>query len=344
MTGLLILITVVLGLIAVGQIVRIYELSSDLRGDDSDTQVSDKDNNYQGWLMIGGLIFLMGFVIYNFVAYWDVMLPVAASEHGTDIDNLMAISMIVICAVFVITQPILFYFAYKYRGSSKRRAEYIEHNNKLELLWTSVPAVVLAGLIFYGLSTWGKVMNPVNEEEPLVIEIYAQQFQWTARYAGADNELGYSNVRLIEGANVLGVDGQDPKSLDDVVVPVKEVHLPVGKPVKFLFRSQDVIHSAYFPHFRAQMNCVPGTVTQFQFTPTITTAEMRTKPDMQEKVARINAQRAETGEDPWEFDYLLLCNKICGSAHYNMQMKVVVESEEEYNNWLKEQKTFAEAL
>lgn len=343
MTGLLTLITVVLGLIAAGQIVRIYELSSALRKDDKETQVTDKDNNNQGWLMLGFMLLFLGFVVYNLVAYWDVMLPVSASEHGVDIDNLMAISMVVIFVVFFITQPLLFYFSWRYRGNSKNKAEFIEHNNKLELLWTSVPAVVLAGLIIYGLSTWGNIMNPNNEQaEPIVVELYAQQFGWTARYAGADNELGYANVRLIEGTNALGVDTKDTKALDDVIT--KELHLPVNRPVVFRFRSQDVIHSAYMPHFRAQMNCVPGSVTQFQFTPTVTTKEMRSNPDVVAKVAKINGLRAERGEDSWEFDYLLLCNKICGSAHYNMQMKIVVESEEEYNTWMKDQKTFAESL
>ena len=108
---------------------------------------------------------------------------------------------------------------------------------------------------------------------------------------------------------------------DDVVV--KELHLPVNKTVHLKFRSQDIIHSAYLPHFRVQMNCVPGMNTDFVFKPTITTEEMK----------------VETGNEA--FEYVLLCNKICGAAHYNMQLKVVVESEEDYNKWLAEQTTFA---
>jgi len=101
-----------------------------------------------------------------------------------------------------------------------------------------------------------------------------------------------------------------------------EMHLPLGKEVEFIFRSQDVIHSAYLPHFRAQMNTVPGVPTRFKMTPTITTAEMRKK----------------LGDD--KFDYILLCNKVCGAAHFNMQMKVVVDTPEEYEAWLAKQKTF----
>ncbi|MEN8890622.1 MAG: cytochrome c oxidase subunit II, partial [Wenyingzhuangia sp.] len=125
-------------------------------------------------------------------------------------------------------------------------------------------------------------------------------------------------------------------------IPVRELHLPVGKKVVFKFRSQDVLHSAYMPHFRAQMNCVPGMVTEFGFTPKFTTHEMRQQRDVMKKVSRVNIARAAKGEEPYEFDYLLLCNKICGSSHYNMQMKIVVDSEKDYLIWLNQQKTAKE--
>jgi cytochrome c oxidase subunit 2 len=152
-------------------------------------------------------------------------------------------------------------------------------------------------------------------------------------------------VRLIEGVNTLGVDLADPNAQDDIVV--SELHIPKGKKIHFKIRSQDVLHSAYMPHFRAQMNCVPGMVTEFAFTPIYTSAEYRELPYMVEKVARINELRAKqslklvaegkTALDPYTFDYLLLCNKICGASHYNMQMKIVVDTPEEYKKWLSEQ-------
>ena len=136
---------------------------------------------------------------------------------------------------------------------------------------------------------------------------------------------------------------------DDKVVT--ELHIPVGKKIHFRMRSQDVLHSAYMPHFRAQMNCVPGMVTEFSFIPTVTTAEMRNDPKIIEKVANINKIRAkksvelvakgQTPLEPYTFDYLLLCNKICGASHYNMQIKIIVESEADYKKWVKEQKTIA---
>lgn len=192
-------------------------------------------------------------------------------------------------------------------------------------------------------------VNEKEAEDALVVELYAQQFNWTARYAGADNVLGDANVRLIDidKANVLGIDESDPNAQDDIIT--KELHLPVNKRVIFKIRSQDVLHSAYMPHFRAQMNCVPGMVTQFSFVPTVTTAEMRKKPQIEQQVKDVNEIREQKraqgiDADPWEFDYILLCNKICGKSHYNMQMKIVVETEEEFNTWLSEQTTFDKSL
>jgi cytochrome c oxidase subunit 2 len=140
----------------------------------------------------------------------------------------------------------------------------------------------------------------------------------------------------------MGVDMTDKNALDDI--PTRELHLPKGRKVIFKFRSQDVLHSAYMPHFRAQMNCVPGMVTEFAFTPSMTTEEMRANEKTITKVEGINKIRAEKGEDPYEFDYLLLCNKICGASHYNMQMKIIVEEEAQFNAWLASQKTMAQVV
>ena len=262
--------------------------------------------------------------------------------------------MILIFVVQTITQFLLHYFAFKYKGEKGKKALFFADNNKLEAIWTIIPVIVLAGLIIYGLNTWITIMGVNQDDDPMVIELYAQQFNWTARYAGEDNTLGKSNVRLIDidRANVLGIDEADPYGQDDVIT--KELHLPVGRPILFKMRSQDVLHSAYMPHFRAQMNCVPGMITQFGFTPTVTTAEMRQRPEISDKVAHINEIRVEKskdlvakGEQPldrYEFNYLLLCNKICGKSHYNMQMKIVVETQEEFDAWMKEQKVFKNSL
>lgn len=303
---------------------------------------TEEDNNQQGKLMFAFMIGFYALMVFSFWKYSAVLLPEAASREGARIDNLYMWTMLLILFVQAIMQFLIFYFAYKYRGIKGRKAIFYVDSHKLEMIWTITPTVVLAGLIIYGMSVWADITDVSDMENPVVIEIYAKQFQWEARYAGEDNALGRGNVRFIKGVNTMGVDMTDLNAADDI--PVREVHLPKGRPVIFKFRSQDVIHSAYMPHFRAQMNCVPGMTTQFAFTPTMTTEEMRANDKIIAKIANINSIRKEKGEDSYEFDYLLLCNKICGASHYNMQMKIIVEEEDDFNSWLAEQKTLTQVL
>ena len=321
MTNVLIAVVVLLTIAAMVQLVRVNELLSEITNKDTNA-VTDEDNNKNGILfLIIGFGFL-AFVIWQMITWDHLLLPPASSVHGAEIDTLMKVSMTLILVVFFALSPMLFYFAYKYRGRSGNKAYFFAHNNKLEIVWTVVPTIILTALIIYGLRTWDRAMNP-DITDATVIEVYSKQFDWTARYSGDDNILGEANYKLVEGRNTLGVDINDENASDDIVV--REVHLPVNKPVLLKFRSRDVIHSAFLPHFRVQMNCVPGLSTQFAFTPTKTTKEMK-----------------ETeGED---FEYVLLCNKICGSAHFNMQMKFIVESEEDYNKWIASQKTLKNTL
>ena len=351
MTPLLTIIIVLFVAVAIWQLVKIFDLAQ--AGSENSSIATDKDNRINGYLMMGFLIFIYVITILCFYYLGDLpLMSNSASEHGPEIDNLMGISMVIIFIVQIVTQFLLHYFAFKYKGEKGKKAVFYADNNKLEAIWTGIPVIVLAGLIMYGLFTWNDIMTIDTEDDPMVVELYAQQFNWKARYGGEDNVLGKANVRLIDidRANILGVAEDDPNAQDDVIVT--ELHLPVGKPVLFKMRSQDVLHSAYMPHFRAQMNCVPGMVTQFAYPPKVTTAEMRQNPDIIEKVQNINnirrekqAEIEEAGQELiYEFDYLLLCNKICGRSHYNMQMKIIVETQEEYDAWMEKQTTFANSL
>ncbi|RXR21210.1 cytochrome c oxidase subunit II [Flavobacterium amnicola] len=352
MTTLLVLIVLVLLSVAVWQMTKIFDLTQVGRKCDDSQVATDNDNNVQGYLMFGFLAFLNIFIIFGLLKWGHLVLTNPASEHGADYDNLMWISFAIIFFVQTITQALLHYFAFKYRGNKDRKALYYADNDKLEFIWTIIPVIVLAGLILYGLYTWTNIMFIDEDEDTIVIELYAKQFSWEARYAGEDNVLGKANVRLIEGINTMGVDVNDPNAQDDIAV--SELHIPKGKKVHFKFRSQDVLHSAYMPHFRAQMNCVPGMVTEFAFKPIMTTDEMRQDAKMQEKVATINKIRAKksaqlvaegkTPLDPYTFDYLLLCNKICGASHYNMQMKIVVDTPQDFQAWLKDKGTIVNAV
>ncbi len=286
------------------------------KGDPDDLKFDEKENRTQGWMFVAfGIGFLL-FILFLIFKWGGSLLPEAASYHGAEYDSLMLITGIIIIVVFVITHIILFFLVYKYAFSNKRKPVFFTHNLKLELLWTAIPAMVLGLLIYVGLYNWDSIMEPLNEkDEQVLIEIYGKQFDWTARYAGHDGKLGRASVFLINGSNFLGIDSTDAVAFDDKIVK-NEFHIPVNIPIQFVFRSQDVIHSAYMPHFRAQMNCVPGLKTQFNFTPKYTTQEMR----------RIT-------KNP-KFDYVLLCNKICGMAHFAMKMTIVVDKPEDYKQWL----------
>ncbi len=335
---LLVLLAIILLIIAGHQLLRIIELSRGLKKS-TEWKITDTDNNMMGKAMLGFMILFFAFFIWQVLRWNDRGLPGAASEHGVKIDTLWDWNMYLVIFVFFVTNFFLFWYAYKYRGNSQNRATYFPHDNRLEMAWTIVPAIVLAFVIIFGLKYWTEIMADASEPNRVTIELYAKQFDWTARYAGKDGKLGSPDFRQITSANSVGMDTTDVLGNDDVLVK-NEFHIPVGREIEFNMRSRDVIHSAFMPHFRAQMNCVPGMITAFKFKPTKTTAEMRKDPYVIQLMAGINKQRASENKEPVDFDYILLCNKICGSSHYGMQMTIIVDTESDYNAWMAKQKTF----
>ncbi len=309
---LLVLISVLLIIIII-QVFNILNIIGTIKG-----KAILNWNSINSKLSLAFLIIGLSAAGWEFVVHGKLTLfnQISASEHGIEYDKMFMITLALTGVVFVITQILLFWYGFKYKADGKRKALYYPDNHKIEFWWTIVPAVVLTVLVIRGLLTWNQMMN---HKDPAArkIEIFAYQFGWSVRYAGADNKLGAHDFRKIGIINALGVDTNDTKAYDDIIV--NELHLEVNKPVDLAFRAKDVIHSALLPHFRVQMNVVPGLPTKFSFTPTVTTRQMRTK----------------MGKP--EFDYILLCNKICGSAHYRMKMKVLVETKEEFNIWLNSQ-------
>lgn len=314
MIKLLTLLVIAFAAVTIWRLMRVLELVRDLRGEDE--HITPQDNRRNANMFLGFMIVLFAGMIYFTIDAKKYLLPVAASKHGVLTDNYLYINFAIIIVVFFITQILLFYFAWKYRHREGEKAFFYPVDHKLEFVWTVVPAVVLMGLIVYGLKLWVNITAPAPKEA-MVIEVYGKQFDWTARYSGGDNTLGRSNYKLITDDNQLGVDSTDANGKDDKIT--RELHLPVGSKVIFKFHSRDVIHSAYFPHLRAQMNCVPGMTTEFFVEPTITTDSMR----------------LITGNP--KFDYVLLCNKICGVAHYMMRMKLVIEPVDDFKKWYKDQ-------
>jgi len=299
----------------VGKALKVYELTRKTEGKPEGIN----------WDKINAVLFATFLVVGLYGVYWEytvhgeMILPEAASEHGVKIDSMLNITLIITTIVFVATHMVLFVFTYLYRHNKDRRAYYYPHNNLIERIWTVIPAIVLTFLVLMGFLTWRSIFYKIEDpnNKPINIEVTSSQFQWDIRYPGADGVVGRKNYKLITSVNGLGIDFNDKTSLDDQVAD--EIVLPVNKPVRFSLTSKDVIHSFYLPHFRVQLNTVPGMTSYFEFTPTITTADMKAKTN-----------------DP-NFKYILLCAKICGTNHYNMQKTVRVVSEQEYKEWVLKQ-------
>jgi cytochrome c oxidase subunit 2 len=370
-------------------------------------------NNANKWMML--IFFILGMigVAWEYKVHGAlILLGNSSSEHGATYDSMFTITLVLTTIVFVVTQFLLFWFSFSYAKKENHKALYYAHNNRLEVFWTIIPAIVLTLLVLRGHQTWKSIVYARDNYKGKMhhIEIFAYQFGWKARYAGADGMLGNADYKFISGKNELGLAYQpevdsllvelkgkiaqdemaisqlavsleklkaDYKSaeglkdyktmesvkmemtaiingekksdleasikrktkqyerieaiknnterfasvftsaaIDDIIV--QEIHLAKDSLVTFDFRSRDIIHSAWLPHFRVQMNVVPGMPTKFTFRPTKTTSEAK----------------AENGQ---EFDYYLYCNKICGVSHFNMKIKVVVESQAEVDAWLKTQ-------
>jgi cytochrome c oxidase subunit 2 len=255
---------------------------------------------------------LAGFFYYSIVYFDDYNLPVA-SDHGKWTDTLFWITMAVTVVAFVIISIVMFVFIYQYQYREGQRAKYYPDNHYLELAWTIIPAIVLAVLIFTGLRAWNDITAPASKDAE-VVELIGQQFAWTARYPGIkDGALGKNNYKLIDDINEFGLDLTDKNSFDDF--KSLELHLPVNKEILLKIRAKDVLHSVFLPHFRVKMDAVPGMPTQFKFTVTKTTQQMR----------------EELGNP--DFNYELACAEICGRGHFSMKMNVVVEEEEAYEKW-----------
>ncbi len=328
---------ILLAIILVVRLMKIYELATELRGGKPQWETTESDNHMNARLMMLFFIAFLIFCLWHFYEFVPKLLPTAASEHGAEIDWMFNFNMVIIGIVTIITNFCLFYFAFRYyKGKKNDTATFFVESHKLELIWTVVPGIVLIVIILLGIKVWEDITSP-PEGDSITMELYAKQFDWTARYAGKDNILGKRNFKLISDTNPMGLDFADTNGSDDIVVR-NEFHLPKGKTIYFKLGSRDVLHSAYMPHFRAQMNCVPGMTTELHFVPTITTDSMRKDPHVIKNVKEVNEILAEKGKEPYEFNYILLCNKICGVSHYNMQMNIVVDEPQQYEAWLSKQK------
>jgi len=311
MLNLIVILAIILIVAILIAIFRVATLVGIVKGDSS-KQVPASNKVQAVLLLLFMVAGLFAFFYYSFGGLDDDYTQPIASEHGVATDRLFWITMGITGFVFVLTQILLFWFSYRYQHSPNNQAHYYPHNNKLELIWTGIPAIVLAVLILTGWKTWVGITGPAPENAE-VIEVMGYQYSWAIRYGGNDKKLGDYDYQKIDVVNQMGIDFEDKAAFDDFI-PTK-LYLPKGRPVLLQIRARDVIHSVYQPHFRLQMNAVPGMPTRFWFTPTKSTAEMRT----------------ETGNP--EFNYELVCNKICGKGHFAMKYQIEVLEPEEYDKW-----------
>ena len=381
--NILLLLVILLTIFTCFRLMKVFDLAAKLRGKEPFEISETENNINALLVLCSLVGLASMFFFLNDKYYHPATMLPNASKHGIEVDKLLHTNFVVISIAFLLCQVLLMWFAYKYRYNKKRRATHFAHSTRLELVWTILPAIVLVFLIGKGLIVWNLQMWPKNDPNKLTIEIYGRQFDWTARFAGEDKTLGDANFTMISDDNIVGViipetidkqltkcqkdlveidsllkfsfpnhkrykelktarrrknfqiqrviefknqikDKKFTSGYDDVVLQ-QEIHIPVDRTIELMIRSQDVIHSAYFPHFRVQMYAVPGVQTKFTFVPIVTTADMRKK----------------LGKPT--FDYILFCNNICGAAHFNMQMKIVVDTPGDWEKWMKSQKTFGSA-
>ncbi len=320
MTTIIIVAIIVLLISIVFQVAKTSEMVAVLKGMKQSRQDSNK---------ILGILLLIFMPVFLIGCVWSAMhfhkdfLPESASVHGVWMDNMFNLSVLVTGIVFVLTQILLFAFAFKYHERDGHKALYYPENHKLEMWWTIIPAIFMTILVVTGLFYWFKVTSPAPADA-MVIEVTGKQFNWIARYPGKDGKIGHKNFTLINDNNLLGMDWNDEATHDDIIPT--ELHFVVGKPTKIIVNSRDVMHNFDLPHFRVKIDAVPGIPTTFWFTPKYTTEEMR-------KVVG----------NP-KFNFELACAQICGQSHYAMKMSVVVQTQAEFDAWIKDQKPYYETM
>jgi cytochrome c oxidase subunit 2 len=309
---------IVLIFVVIFQIAKASEYVSVLKGEDVSRQQNNKIN---GFLMVGFLVLGMFGVWYcNKLYYGKTLLGVdAASVEGARVDSMLWITLAVTGFVFIVTQVVLFWFAYKYQEKPNNKVFYFPHNNKLEVLWTVVPAIVLTVLVVVGLRNWF-LFTGEPPKEAMVVEVTGKQFNWIFRYPGKDGSFGKKYFKNIDdaGNNSLGILWDDQLSHDDLVTD--KMYLVKGRPVKLIIGSRDVIHDVGLSHFRMKMDAVPGIPTTMWFTPKYTTKEMK-----------------ELTHNP-DFVYEISCDQMCGNSHYSMKGIVEVVDQEEFDVLMAKQK------
>ena len=316
----LVIAVVILFFVVIFQIAKASEYVAVLKGEKNSKLQSNKIN---GFLMVVFLVLgLIGVWYCNELLFPKTLFRFgSASVQGEKVDSMLWVTIAVTGSVFIATQILLFWFAYKYQEKPGKKVFYFPHNTNLELLWTVVPAIVLTVLVVIGLRNWFSFTSEAPKDA-MVIEVTGKQFGWIFRYPGADNQLGKKYYKNIDNAsNSLGLVWDDKMSQDDIVTE-QTVYIVKDKPCKFIIGSRDVIHDVGLSQFRMKMDAVPGIPTTMWFTPKYTTKEM------QERTGNPN------------FAYEISCDQMCGNGHYSMKGIIQVVTQSEYDEWMAKQKPY----
>lgn len=324
-TAFFIVAILVLGFLITFQIAKASEYVSILKGE---KKAFEQSNRVNAFLMVVFLVLgLIGVYWCNELFYGKTLLPFpSASDHGEKIDLMLKITLLITGIVFLLTQVLLFWFAYKYQHREGKKAFYFPHSTKLEMIWTTVPAIALCILVGFGLYYWLQITGDAPSNA-MQVEVTGRQFSWVFRYPGKDNNFGKKYFRNIDDAksNQLGLIWEDPASHDDIVT-TQTMYVVKDQPVKLIIGSRDVIHDVGLPHFRLKMDAVPGTPTTLWFTPKYTTEEMK-----------------QITKNP-EFEYEIACDQMCGNGHYSMKGVIKVVTQSEFILWRASQKTAYSAV
>lgn len=319
MQGLILVILVALVFVVLYQVGRASEMIATIQGYEKFDQ---NRNKWMGYSMLVLMVLFFGGIWWCHEYMMPKMIWKAASDHGQEIDQMFVVTLWVCGIVFVITQILLFWFAFQYRDKPGRKPLFFAHSNKLEAIWTTIPAIAMAVLVAIGLKAWFKMTGPAPENAQK-IEIIGKQFNWISRYPGPDGVFGKRYFKNInEENNILGLDWSDPYSHDDIVIPTGELRLMKDTAVELIIGSRDVIHDVGLSHFRMKMDAVPGITSRMWFTPLYTTEEMK-----------------DSTENP-NFVYELSCDQMCGRGHYSMKAIVIVEEAADHKKWLSEQTAY----
>lgn len=250
----------------------------------------------------------IGSVLFHILSPWW-WTPIASNWIA--IDRTMSLMFWITGVACIAVMLFMSFCVFRFRHREGSRAVFEPESKTLEFGLGATTAFGVGAMLAPGLIVWNDFITP--PEDAMIVEVVGRQWQWSYRYPGKDGALGASDIRFVSADNPLGVDPDDPRSRDDIVIDGDDLHLPVGKPVKLLLRALDVVHDFYVPEFRAKMDMMPGMVTYFWLEP------------------------SKLGS------FEVLCLAFCGIGHPQMRGKVVIESQDDYLKWLGAAKTFAQA-